>query len=40
VLTFTLTVTDTGNLSATDTVVVTVIEGYSIYLPVTLRQYQ
>jgi uncharacterized repeat protein (TIGR01451 family) len=38
VLTFALTVTDTGNLTDTATVVITVTE-YSIYLPAVLRQH-
>ena len=39
VLTFTLTVTDTGGLSDSDTVVVTVIQNtFSIYLPVVLNK--
>jgi uncharacterized repeat protein (TIGR01451 family) len=38
VLTFTLTVTDTGNLTDTATVVITVTE-HSIYLPTVLRQH-
>ena len=37
-LTFTLTVTDTGNLSDTDTIVVTVTEElHTLFLPLLLR---
>ena len=40
VFTFTLTVTDPGNLSDTDDVVVTVVNHlYRIYLPLTLRNH-